>query len=47
MKIRPGNKENSYWNGQWGKHGAKWQKRLGNKKRRKYYKIEIKKELNG
>ena len=30
-----GNKQNSHLNGQWGKHGQKSDKRVGNKARRK------------
>lgn len=47
MKIRVGNKQNSYWNGQWAGHARPFWKSFGNRRRRRYYKNMIKKELNG
>ena len=40
-----GNKENAYWNGQWGKHAPKWLRKIGWNKRKNYYRLQIKKEL--
>lgn len=34
-KIRPGNKINSWLNGEWAKHGKPWGKKIASKRRRK------------
>lgn len=45
-KIRVGNKQNSYLNGEWAGHVRGWWKRFTSKMRRNESKIIIKKELN-
>jgi hypothetical protein len=46
-KIRVGNKQNSYWNYMWAKHARAFGKAFGNRRRRRHYKQEDKKYLNG
>ena len=45
MKIRVGNKMNSFLNGEWAGHGRPWGKKIAAKKRRKIGRIFIKNEL--
>jgi hypothetical protein len=45
-KIRVGNKQNSFLNGEWAGHVRGVYKRLTSQKRRALQKIIIKKELN-
>lgn len=45
-KIRVGNKQNSYLNGEWAGHVRGWWKKLTSKKRRKVDAKEIKKGLS-
>lgn len=44
-KIRPGNKQNSYLNGEWATHGRPWGKRRAARKRRMLDKKIIKQEM--
>lgn len=41
MKVRPGNKLNSFLNGEWAKHVRGFGKRLTSKRRRQIYKNEL------
>jgi len=45
-KIRVGNKQNSYLNGEWAGHGRPWGKKIAAHKRRMLDKKIIRDELN-
>lgn len=46
MKIRKGNKQNSFLNGEWASHVRRWFKKYTSGRRRSNDKKIIKKELN-